>query len=116
MAPQAALPVILHPGVIALSFFEDPVRRLLRLWRDGGIRPQVTRPILTATLETLKECGLEDDTLGRWALWLTDPRSCDYHRLAAADLKGSLRELRGAVPAAELVSSVDAASRLVARI
>lgn len=115
MAKQPT-PVILHPGIIPLSFFEDPLRKLLRHWRNGSIRPQVTRPLLASTLETLRECGLEDDTLERWALWLTDPRASDYHRLESTDLKGTLKDLRRAVPSAVLVQDSAGALELVARI
>lgn len=105
-----AVPVVLHPGLFPLVFYEDSVRRLMRLWRDGRIRPQMARPLVATTLEILAQMGLEEDELRRWALWLCDPRSSDMHRLEITCPAEAFKTLsneghRGLRPDCEMVAA-----------
>ncbi len=68
---EEALRVILGPDVLARAFTDDACRRVLFAWRDGRIRPVVTRPLLRYYLRVLRGLGLSERQTRRWMLWFT---------------------------------------------
>lgn len=71
MADSEAPRIVLGPDVLAGSFFEPDCRAVLELWRDGVVRPVVTRGLLAAYLSVLRSMGVSGGLLRRWALWFT---------------------------------------------
>jgi hypothetical protein len=63
--------LVIDPGVIAREIISHEERPLLTAWRDGHIKPVITRRILSHTLGLLNQIGISQDTLQLWALWLT---------------------------------------------
>ena len=65
-------PVVLDPGLLLRAALGPAGRPPLEAWRDGQIRPVLTRRTLAHALGLLREAGLSRSTLERWALWLSD--------------------------------------------
>ncbi len=70
--PSSAPPrVVLAPDVIGKGFLTPACRTVLERWRDGGIRPVVTRDLLRVYLRLLRDLGVPDPILRRWVLWFS---------------------------------------------
>lgn len=70
--------VVLAPDVLGKSFFDAACRRVLELWRDGGIRPVVTRDLLRAYAQLLETLGIPPPVIRQWALWFTSAEASRY--------------------------------------
>lgn len=64
---------VLDPSLLAEAVADPRRCGALHAWRDGRIRLVLTRRMLGHSLGLLGRLGLTEDTLRRWALWLTDP-------------------------------------------
>ena len=72
MSPaEACREVVIDPCVIVKEMMDPESRPVLSAWRQGKIRPVVTRRILNHTLGLLRLLGLSRELLELWALWLT---------------------------------------------
>lgn len=71
---MAELPslTVLDPALLARGMLDPKRRGPLQDWREGRIRPVLTRRMLAHALELLKGLGCSREALARWALWLTD--------------------------------------------
>jgi len=63
--------VVLAPDIIAKSFLLPSCRTVLELWRDAKIQLVVTRKLLVIYLKLLRDLGIADAQLHRWAVWFT---------------------------------------------
>lgn len=62
---------VLDPAVIACEVMHHGNRPVLAAFRDGEIKPVISRQILNHTLGFLSAIGLPKDVLVIWALWLS---------------------------------------------
>lgn len=74
--------VVLAPDLIAESLIDDDAARVLLLWREGRIRPLVTRGLLARYLRTLHRVGLPERLLRRWAWWFGSLDKCGLLELS----------------------------------
>ena len=63
--------VVLGPDVIAKGFVNTTCLRILESWRDGKVRPVVTRELLVLYLKILRSMKLPDSQLRTWTIWFT---------------------------------------------
>jgi hypothetical protein len=63
--------VVVAPDVVAKSFLVPECRTVLELWRDARIQLVVTRELLVVYLKVLRDLGIPDAQLHRWAIWFT---------------------------------------------
>ena len=63
--------VVVAPDVVAKSFLVPECRTVLELWRDARIQLVVTRELLVIYLKVLRDLGIPDAQLHRWAVWFT---------------------------------------------
>jgi len=75
---NAAEKVVLAPDVLARSFFDPACWRVLTLWRDGRIRPVVTRELLGEYARLLRNLGFPLAILRQWVLWFTHAEKSVY--------------------------------------
>lgn len=68
--------VVLTPDVAVDLLLDERVTCLGQLWRDGLVRPVVTRMLLGRYLRTLGRLGLGEELLRRWAWWFGSPAKC----------------------------------------
>lgn len=69
--PESCLKVVIDPLVMVQEMMAPEQRPVLVAWRDGHIRPVITRRILAHTLNLFRKIGLSVDVIQIWALWLT---------------------------------------------
>ena len=77
--------VVLAPDLIAESLIDDDSARVLLLWREGRIRPLLTRGLLARYLRTLHRVGLPERLLRRWAWWFGSPDKCGLLELSGPE-------------------------------
>jgi hypothetical protein len=63
--------VVIAPDIFVAALYDARARAILHQWRDGEIRPVVTRELLLLYLRTLSLAGLNPDLIRKWSLWLT---------------------------------------------
>jgi hypothetical protein len=61
--------VVLAPDLVGRSLFEPQPAAVLQLWRDRRIRPVLNRSLLLRYIKLLRQLGLDDRLLKRWAWW-----------------------------------------------
>jgi hypothetical protein len=61
--------VVLSPDLVGRSLFDAQSAAVLRLWRDRRIRPALNRSLLLRYMRLLRNLGLDDHLLKRWAWW-----------------------------------------------
>ena len=75
MSPKTPEPnpiaIVLAPEILAKSFHNSQCKKVLELWRDGSLRPIITRDLLIAYLRLLKALRIPDEILRRWTQWFT---------------------------------------------
>lgn len=64
--------VVLDPSLLVRAATEPAGRPAIEAWREGRIRPVLTRRMLAHALGLLRDAGLPYVLLERWALWLSD--------------------------------------------
>ena len=64
--------VVLDPELLVRAALTPEAREVVEAWRNGQIRPALTRRMLAHALGLLREIGLSNSLLERWALWLSD--------------------------------------------
>jgi hypothetical protein len=70
LAGSTATPVVvLAPDLVGRSLVEPQSAAVLRLWRDGRIRPALNRSLLLRYLRLLRHLGIDNRLLKRWAWW-----------------------------------------------
>lgn len=74
MEPSAAPRlVVFTPEFIGQSLVDDTCAAVLVHWRNRVIRPVVCRELLLRYLKLLRQLGLTDRLIQRWAWWFTHP-------------------------------------------
>jgi hypothetical protein len=63
------LTFVLSPDLVGRSLFDAQHAAVLRLWRDRQIRPALNRSLLLCYMRLLRQLGLDDRLLKRWAWW-----------------------------------------------
>jgi hypothetical protein len=61
--------VVLTPDLVGRSLFAPEPAAVLHLWRDRRIRPVLNRTLLLRYMKLLRQLGLDDRLLKRWAWW-----------------------------------------------
>jgi hypothetical protein len=61
--------VVLSPDLVGRSFFDAQHAAVLHLWRERQIRPALNRSLLLRYMKLLRQLGLDDRLLKRWAWW-----------------------------------------------
>ena len=77
-ADKSARRVVIGPGVFARSFFVGECHDVLQRWRNGKIRPVVTRDLLAAYVRVFRALGLPDVQLRKWLYWFTSKETSDF--------------------------------------
>jgi predicted nucleic acid-binding protein len=78
-APTNPAPSFILDFSVVLSSMTDPdSRKLLLHWRDGKIRPVVSRELLKYYLRQLEKAGCSTALMRWWSLWFTNSERSLY--------------------------------------
>jgi len=70
--------VVFAPDLVGRAMFGADAAGVFELWRDGRIRPAVSRALLARYLRVLRALGLEERLLRRWAWWFSSAAWVHY--------------------------------------
>ncbi|HOX04581.1 MAG TPA: hypothetical protein P5555_20420 [Candidatus Paceibacterota bacterium] len=71
MAPGSPILAVLAPDLLGRAFSDAVCGRVVYLWRDGRLRPVVSRSLIAGYLRLWHGLGLSATDRRRWGWWLT---------------------------------------------
>lgn len=71
--------VVFTPELIGHAFHDATAFRVLLSWRDGQLRPVISRDLALTYTKTLRSIGLGSVLLKRWLWWFSAAEKSEYH-------------------------------------
>lgn len=71
MSQESPILAVLAPDLLGRAFSDAACGRVVHLWRDGRLRPVVSRTLISRYLRLWHGLGLSARDLRRWGWWLT---------------------------------------------
>ncbi len=70
--------VVFTPEIVLRGLIEPTSLQILLAWRDGKLKPVISRDLALCYTKLLRAAGLGPDLLKRWLWWFTDPEKSEY--------------------------------------
>jgi len=74
MPALSPLLVVLAPDLVGRACLDPTASEVLVLWRNGQVRPVLNRSLVVRYLRVLRQLGLSEELVRRWAWWFGSGR------------------------------------------